>query len=196
MALKRQGGFTIIELMIAITIMGVTMLLVTMGVMQVSRYYKQAQTKTALLNANRELHSKFTQDLQYSGYEPAQDTNILGGYDVICLGTTRYIVRNASFSDNFFGIDTLSGEGECKTKPIVLANTDSPMPSGTRVTVFTLTGSGVGPYTLTTRFVAAPADDLFVGNNYQTGDCVAASVGGQYCAVGALSSTLVRKVSN
>jgi prepilin-type N-terminal cleavage/methylation domain-containing protein len=194
---SRQRGFTIIELMIAITVMGVSMLLVTMGVIQISRYYRQAQTKTELLNANRELHAKFGQDLQYSGYDPAQGVVTASGkdYTVICMGTTRYIVRNASFTDNYFGIDTLTGQGEC-SKAIVFANVDRFMPLDTRVTQFELSGSGLGPYKLETRFVAANGTDLFEGNDYNAGDCVSAAAGGQFCAVGALSSTLVRKVTN
>lgn len=190
-----QKGFTILELMIAIAVMGVTLLLVTMGVIQVSRYYQQAQTKTALLNANRELHQKFAQDLQYSGYVPLGTTAsplTKSGYNIACVGTTRYIWKANSFTDNFFGTDTITSEGQCTTNNIDTTVTSSPMPPNTRVTKFELTQVN-GFYQLTTRFIAANNTDLFTGNDY-TKDCIGVAFGGSFCATGQLSSTLVRKV--
>lgn len=198
MVSRSQKGFTIVELMISIMIMSITMLLVTMGVIQVSRYYKLAQTKTELLNANRELHAQFMQDLQYTGYDPDITTVVQGGitYNVICLGTTRYIWQDTSFTSNTFAVEQIAGAGACSSLPLDLSK--SPLPPETRVTDFTLGKTG-SIWTLDSRFVLANSEDLFPtspANSYRTGSCISVSIGGQYCAVTTLKSTIVRKVAN
>ncbi len=186
-------GFTIIELMISITILSITILLFTYGAIQISRGYQKANVRINLLSATREIHSNFAQSLQLSGLDVTPTYNS-GAFEVTCLGGVRYIrYGNATLqTDPNYGLlysQDLNGATIC-TSPITIASATLALPAGTRATQFSLTGASI--FTLSSRFVAG-TKDVFESSDF-TMPCISSARGGQYCAAVQLTSTVTRKV--
>jgi len=199
MVYKKQNGFTIIELMIAITVFTTAIVLVTTGVIQLGRLYKHGTVRAKLVTTSREIHAQFAQDLQYSGKDvaeallpplPAPSTQ-----KVVCLGTTRYRVIIDASAPNYgdLSVEKIAGPNPCDTIPTV--STQKPLPANSRVTTFTLVPptNSSGAYTLTTRMVTGQ-QDMFVADDYNK-PCKSAP-GKEFCAVVELTSVIARKVEN
>ncbi|HUD03730.1 MAG TPA: prepilin-type N-terminal cleavage/methylation domain-containing protein [Patescibacteria group bacterium] len=209
MAYKNQKGFTILELMIAISVFTIAIVLITSGVIAVGRYYQQGATKAKLLTAAREIHSQFTQVVQYSGSEldPSHPiiTYAANGvqYKATCIGATRYLWSNINDqTQRYYGdfmtddITNRSCGDTTISKPQHPLPTNIPYNSAiatnTKVINFLIKGSD--PYTLTTTFVIG-SQDMFVSNNYGR-QCQSNVLGSEFCAVVSLTSTVARKVIN
>jgi prepilin-type N-terminal cleavage/methylation domain-containing protein len=200
----KKNGFTIVELMIAISASAVFVMLITTGIIQVSRMYKQATVKTAALNAARELQSTIAGEIQYSASTPVTGTvtsGVSAGYNYLCVGQTAYYWKDAnslsaaelSGSTQYFYKSSISGPAVCSASYVFNTSTAvSPLPKYVRATSFNLAGSGTGPYTFAIRLVAGDKD-LFESNDFAN-NCVSMAVGGQFCATVALNSTFGRKV--
>jgi prepilin-type N-terminal cleavage/methylation domain-containing protein len=203
MVRKRSAGFTVVELMIAITVFSAVITLVSAAVIQVGRMYQQGVTKTKILDASRELHQDFAQNVQYGadissgvsdldlGVDPFGDTKVW------CAGITRYSwipakadSSNLAVAQDSFKVDTVAAFSDC-TSTAIDAGAKKPLPKDTFVSVFTVTEAS-GAYTLNTRFAYGDAD-MFQGNDI-TKSCRTSVAGGEYCAAVDFSSTVIQKV--
>jgi prepilin-type N-terminal cleavage/methylation domain-containing protein len=104
--LNANKGFTIVELMIALTILSTLLVISTMVLMQISRIYTKGVNMANLQNATRTVSADVTSALEFSGASPANcianDAAALttcyttktnsGGTTVYtyCIGSTRY----------------------------------------------------------------------------------------------------------
>lgn len=193
MAYKKhnQRGFTIVELMIAIAVFAVTMLVVTMGIIQVARSYKQASTRLKIEDASREMHAQIAQAVQYSG-SSVQTPGPVSGYNVVCVGSQRYLWKQADVvvaGEVSLYVDKIAGPSACTTTPFVAANAQTPLPANTKVVNFSVGSSNTS--TISTRFVIGEKD-MFVGTDYNN-NCVSSVIGSEFCAVVELNSTVARK---
>jgi prepilin-type N-terminal cleavage/methylation domain-containing protein len=199
MVYKKNSGFTIIELLIAISVFSLAIVLIMSGTIQLGRLYKQGATKARLSTISREIHAQFAQDLQYSK-EYNTYTNVATNENYICLGTSRYrVVTNLSLSNyGELNLDTISGPSACSTatasKTQKLLSPTGPNNNNSRATNFdfTIPPNSTSPYVLYTRFVTGEKD-LF--NNNFSNRCTS-SFGKEYCVVIELKSVLARKVKN
>jgi len=196
MAPKSQKGFTILELMIAISVFTVAIVLMTIGIIAIGRYYQQGATKAKLLTASREIQSEFTQAIQYSGIsvDPQEQSGFqVDGsgtdYSYSCLGNIRFRWQ-LDVPNNFF-VDNISNSS-CEDNKSADFTISDPLPNGTVVTQFDIDGNN--PYTLTTRFVIGD-QQLFVNSNYSQ-QCQNDILGSEFCSVVSLSSTVARKVTD
>jgi prepilin-type N-terminal cleavage/methylation domain-containing protein len=221
---KAQMGFTILELMIAISVFTIAIVLVTTGVIAVGRYYQQGASKAKLLTAAREIHSQFTQDVQYSATDITQttvniiDTQYGGSYNAVCMGSTRYLIS----TDNGLSGQTKTDYGRFISDnngqvcgSISLNAPQQPLPEGSsgsydsnqaldaKVVTFQITPSAPSIYTLTTRFVIG-SKSMFSGSTSDVGategdytqSCQSNILGSEFCAVVTMTSTVARKVIN
>lgn len=89
--LRREAGFTIMELMIATMVFSVILLLVTYGIIQIgNRYFKatlQSQTQTAARNAIDEV----SRNLQFSDGTLSTTTPNSDGVGAYCINNTQYL---------------------------------------------------------------------------------------------------------
>lgn len=197
MAPRRQEGFTILELMIAVAVYAVALLLITTGVIAIGGAYQQGVTKAQLLTAAREIHSQITQDIQYSGKIPEFYTVSINNqpYTATCIGYTRYLVA----SDGSFIVDNISSTS-CQSNN--LTDAQYPLPTNAKavtstdqtIDAFSLTDNHNGTYILQTRFVAGYVD-MFNGNSYG-GTCRSSLVSSEFCAIVTLTSNIGRKVND
>lgn len=192
MASKKQSGFTIVELMIAISVFSFAIMLVMVGVIQIGRLYQQGVTKTRLNTLSREIQSKISQDYQYSGaISTVGAVTIVIDDDSIefttrCIGSTRYLYK----IEGILIIDKLTGNMACSQDLNV--NAQYPMPSNSKIVRFGFDEVSSGVYRLSTRFVVGDLDQ-FQENDYMQ-PCKS-EAGREFCAVVSLESIIVRKVN-
>lgn len=83
-----QKGFTIVELMIALTIVSIMLLLATGVFVHLGNDYTKGINLTRTQNTARNIIDQVSQELQFSGGALQSGSN--GGSNAICIGTTRY----------------------------------------------------------------------------------------------------------
>lgn len=195
----KQKGFTIVELMIAIAVFSVIMLLVTIGIIQIARNYQQAATRVKLEDASREIHYQIGQSIQFAGadvqsYAPGQLTGVASAYTIVCVGTQRYLWKDANTTTAGqvgLYIDTIAGPNACGTAAFNAASAQVPLPNNSRVVTFSVESSNAIS-AISTRFVVGDRD-MFVGDDFANA-CVSAVSGSGFCAVVELNSAAARKV--
>lgn len=87
---QARRGFTIVELMIAITVFSIVATLVMAGVIYVARQYQQVTNRIAIEEASRSFHQQVLQSLQYTSV-PVADAAASGGYKGKCIGGQMYV---------------------------------------------------------------------------------------------------------
>lgn len=98
---SKRRGFTIVELMIAISVFSVVMIIATTGILLIARQYQSGVTKTAMQSATRDIHQKISDSIKYSGGSIYQiDSGGVTGYSVVCAGNTRYFYRKPIVTEN------------------------------------------------------------------------------------------------
>ena len=87
-----QSGFTVIELLIATAIFSVVLLMVTFGVMQITRVYYQGITETNTQNTARSVVDDISQAIQFGGTANIQQTpgSTPGTSYGFCVGNQLY----------------------------------------------------------------------------------------------------------
>ena len=92
---KRQGGFTIVELMIATLVFSLVLLLVTMGVLQVNRVYYKGVTEANTQNVARSITDTISQAIQFSGGNvtplPTNAAPTPGTMYYVCVNNQQFI---------------------------------------------------------------------------------------------------------
>jgi prepilin-type N-terminal cleavage/methylation domain-containing protein len=203
----KSRGFTILELMVAISVFSVAIILVTTGAILVGRYYQQGATKSKLLATTREIHSQFTQNVQLS----AGSSVYIGGisdqvswnstnYYYNCIGNTRYLLSTIeNTSDEYYGDFMTEDISNKSCKSTLVENPIHPLPSGSRAAksdnteAFAITEIN-RTYKLQTRFVIG-SQDMFVDDDYKN-TCQSNVLGSAFCSVVSLDSEAARKVIN
>ena len=201
---KNRKGFTIVELMIAISVFSVVMIIATTGILLVARQYQSGVTKTAMQSATRDIHQKISDSIKYSGGSVWQkDSSSPTGYSVICAGNIRYFYKKPDLNidnkiENFSSLSSLYYEqkttgsftdSDCGIGP----STDSQqlLPNNAKVAVFDVTTAvedGVTKSaTISTRFVKGD-EDLFNLPEIPAQLQCKSGVGNEWCSVVSLSS--------
>ena len=113
---ERQGGFTIVELMIALSVLSALLVMSTVIMMQLGRLYTKGVNEADTQNTSRNIMNDLSSQLQLSGNTPILDPGNSNG--VICLGTQRYTYSlNNEVTDDptshALWRDTTSGNGSC-----------------------------------------------------------------------------------
>lgn len=197
----QHSGFTVVELMIAITVFSVLMLIVTIGVFQVAREYQQASTRTRLESASRNIHQQVADGVKYSGSTPALST-VVSGWQSLCTGNQRFTFASSLptyTSSSYTALNTglylyTDASGPCSASspgPTVGTNL---LPTNARVVSFvydSLNGAFV------TKFIVSDSDLVDFGATGAAGElkCKAPVVGGEYCAVVELQSSFIKRVN-
>lgn len=190
---EAQRGFTIVELMIAVTIFSITITLISAAIIQIGKYYQQGNTKTRLNSLAREIQTNISQDYQFSGMDPLTATVNISGqpHQALCIGTTRYLY--SINNDQALYIDKISSPTDCSTG-VNVSTARKPLPKNAKVNALSFNSASItGVRVLEIRFVVGD-QDLFIDNNYNNNCKVEA--GREFCAVISLSSSFARKVEN
>ncbi|HET7320073.1 MAG TPA: prepilin-type N-terminal cleavage/methylation domain-containing protein [Candidatus Saccharimonadales bacterium] len=217
---RLQKGFTIVELMIALTIVSVMLLIATTVFVHLGNDYTKGINLTRTQNAARNIIDQVSQELQFSGGTLQTGSN--GGSNAICIGNTRYsyvigkqAVSGTTTSPHVLWQETMQPGDACM--PLNLANTPDPaaVPSGPgknqlgtngkelvpdRMRLTGLCVSQLGSGYQVSVWLAYGDDDLLsglggtadsCGNKHQT--CLGIT-GDQFCAVSELQTTVAARL--
>lgn len=195
-------GFTLIELMIATTVLSVLLVLIASVSIQVGRLFYKGVSSSRTQETVRSITDQISRNIQYSSVTPEDNAN------VICVAGNRYSYQ----VDNIVSKNTHALWVDNQTEPCVALsqadmNSETPpsdgkelIPGGMRLTKFKLTkpdasneryweievGVALGEEDLL-QYSGPPADpDRFV-----TG-CVTTNEGGQFCDVAELKVGVYR----
>lgn len=197
-------GFTIIELMIAISILSVIMLISSTAIIFIARQYQNGVTRTTLQSASRQLHQKFTDSIKFSGGEIIQTDS--DGYSVICVGDSRYyfktpltgsITTTTGMSNLFFDKNSSGFSSSTCGAGLNESSSAKLLPNNSRVAQALLACDTPSPKscTLKTTFISGD-DDLFnvsTSTDIDTLSCKA-GIGNQWCSIVNLRSTVNSKI--
>lgn len=197
MVFSSKKGFTIVELMIAISVFATAMTLVLAGVIFISRQYQQTSNRVALEEASRNVHQQITQSIQFSGTNISEIT--VAPYSAVCVGNYMYIfganepVNNqANYSSQREGLYVKDNPGvSCDPTLVNINGARNLLPAGAKVTLFSVTLAG----DVSTVFAKSPVDLLsFPGGGVAT--CNTTITGKEFCATVRLDSSASRRVGN
>jgi hypothetical protein len=212
MAFKiRQRGFTIVELMIAISVFSVAVVLITLGVMVISRQYQQSSTRIKLETANREIHQIITQAVQFTGGTPIYNDS-LADWDAFCVGTQRFTFAKQPNAYDAPAYDALKAglyldtvpENTCPNPDVAgtligggagtatIADRDNLLPPGAKVVFFNYDNDS---NQFSTKFVSSSSDLINLGTPDLI-SCINVIAGKEFCAVVQLTSSAIRRVNN
>ncbi len=216
--LKATGdskGFTVIELLIATMVFGVVLMVVTFGILQVTRSYYKGVTETSTQTTARNIIDTIGQSIQFGGGTVTQN-NMVSPY-VFCVGNYQY-----SFRPGWMVVDTapVVAQNEtphglyvrtlpnCPGQPA--ANLASTTLSGGRELLapnmrltylrVTLVPGTTNMYNINLRIVTGANDLLYspsgnpAGARAEDATCRNIRAGTQFCSVSSLSTTVIKRV--
>lgn len=202
---QKEGGFTIIELMIALSVLATILVISTVIMVRIGSMYTRGVNAATLQNTTRTISSDLTSAIQFSGSVPQTCTIGCGSYQAICIGLERY----SFLLDRKLGVDTSVSPSptphvlwrdtmstpNCVPADLAATNPTANgyemIPENVRLTELTAAEVTPGSGTYEVRVRAAYGDtDLL--NAARTG-CVGTS-GTQYCGASRISTTVTRRI--
>jgi len=218
-----EAGFTIIELMIALSILSLILLLSTYGIVQIGTLYSKGTNQANTQNTARNLMNNIASQIQLGGTAPlvtlptpAPTASAQSGVGSICIGSKRYsfIVNRKltkAATDHALWLDVMNGSSACPPispltpfpAPTDANNTSSPnngselMPTNMRLTDLDVRSAN-GFYTITVS-LAYGDDDLIsyaprVGAVAATTTCKGGK-GSEFCATATLTQTIAPRMA-
>jgi len=218
----QEHGFTIIELMIATAVFATVLVLCTVGLLQVGRFYYKGITSSRTQEATRTIIEDITESIQFSGGDvyainPPAGDSVTKGY---CVGSKRYsyvLGRQLVTNQRVLVLDTDIDSCSPVTPALSLAGNPANIHDGrelvnTRmrlaaVHVKQLSVTDDSLYKVLVRVVSgdddlledrlrldAATDQMVPGTDGVLDTCRAQRSGSQFCAVSELSTVVQKRV--
>jgi prepilin-type N-terminal cleavage/methylation domain-containing protein len=212
----RSKGFTIVELMIATAVFAVLLIVITVGILQISRVYYKGLTESKTQDTARRITDIIAQSIQFSGSNvtTTDPDPVPGSVYAFCIGNEQFSYTTGyQVSDNpdpgryqtYHGLvqRTVAGcTGSSDPQDVRAQPIDGRELLAPNMRLSKLNISLVGPslYRIEVRVVygdddllQSPSDpDGALAPTRQDASCISAASGTQFCAVAELS-TIVRK---
>ena len=190
---KKQSGFTIIELMLAMTGIAFLLLFVTYSILHMTNLYSKGVAIRQINQVGRQVSDDVARELRYGGAPKALKDN-----NRLCVGTKSYIwnkrgtlatnpIANKTASGSVVGLVRLNDASYCDI-PLKAVPDGTPEVLGSVAVLMDMRvdepvlGSGI--YELSMVFGTATYPPVLVGTNYQCDNA-----GGPFCAVGEFDVT-------
>jgi prepilin-type N-terminal cleavage/methylation domain-containing protein len=211
--ISSERGFTIVELMIALSVVSTILVMSTVIMMRIGFLYTKGVNASNVQNASRNVTADISSAIQLSGGDPfsCPSGGCTGGsaYKAFCIDNVRYtfIVGKTLGHDGFTGADTphvlwrdtMTQGGSCAPINLATATTDAVsngdgyemVPNHVRLNKFDVveTAPGSGIYNVTVWL--AYGDDDLVNNSPLS--CNSGN-GSQFCAISKSSTTVIRRI--
>lgn len=109
------GGFTIVELMIAMSVLSVLLLISSLTLISIGRLYSKGVNEAATQNTTRNITNNLASQLELAGSNPIINP---AGQSVICIGAQRYTYRlghelTSTATDHVLWHDTMNSTSAC-----------------------------------------------------------------------------------
>ena len=202
-----SSGFTIIELLVATAVFSVLLLVITFGILQISRVYYKGITESNTQNAARSIMDLMTQSIQFSGGDVMTTTSTPETPQAFCVGNEQF-----SYVAGMQLIESSESRGDNQTYHSIVQTTtagcaDPDPPAGLinspdvpgrellapnmRLANLNIDLIEPGLYRVEVRVIYGD-DDLLTNPTGPDATCISETAGTQFCAVSELS-TIVRK---
>ena len=211
-----QKGFTIIELMIATSVLSVVLVMATVMMIGIGNLYYKGINQTRIQNTVRNISDDLIQNLQLSKPSSVRTgVNVAGDTRAVCVGSTRYSydVMDRKIGEAVAHVlwrDTIT-PGTCS--PVDLTQANPPgingaelMAPNSRLTAFcvgvyvsatdncstVVTPTETLPYTITISIAYGDSDLLNLDRGFDA-NCKG-GIGRQFCATAKLQTTVVQRL--
>jgi prepilin-type N-terminal cleavage/methylation domain-containing protein len=205
--MSSQKGFTVIELLIATAVFGMVLLVISIGVLQISRVYYKGITERNTQNVARSITDQIAQSIQFGGgvvtTTPAAPTP--GSSYAFCVGNRQYsyqvghqLVDSVVSSDQKRHALTTRNVAGCPGA--AAENMGNPTTDGRellapkmRLANLQVENIGTDLYKISVKVVYGDSDIL---NNptATTATCQGIRAGAQFCAVSDLTTVVTKRV--
>ena len=216
---KREAGFTILELMIASTVFAVILLVVAVGVINVTNDYYKGITSTSTQSIARQIASQLSASIEF-GQTVTPGLSGGGGVQGICIDNTLYAYQlGQEVSDSPSGPDvgyhgllvssdcsaahlsTLAGILGSPGSAALAPGTRELLTRHMRLSELNVVSVGSNLWTITVRILYGdnalmrqPPPLPTLGNNAWMNVGCAGGIGDQFCAVSDLSTTVDQRL--
>lgn len=202
-----SSGFTIVELMIATTVLTTLLLLAGATFTQISRLYYKGIITTKTQNASRSVIDDISRNIQFSNGQTTAGSG--NGAEVLCIGQTRYtyvknrqIKAGTTSQEHALWQDKLTSPGSCL---VGIPNLFTANPGGISGKELLENGMRLKSFSVTensnifyiTIGVIYGDDDLLIFSpppNSQPETCKGDPSGSQWCAVSELNTQIFSRV--
>ncbi|MDB5168682.1 MAG: hypothetical protein JWO41_38 [Candidatus Saccharibacteria bacterium] len=208
MTRQKQAGFTIVELMIALTILSVILLLSTLTLSQLGKLFSKGVNQANTQNIARNLMTSISSDIQVGSNMPQHKS--VSGSETVCMGATRYTFLRAQpldathphvlWRDSMKTADVctpfdLTAYADLNTAPDAVDKSGVEL-LGNNMEVTDLDTGKLDDRTWFVTVTIAYGGDLVVYNKIaDTTNCQSVK-GNQFCAVASLKKTVTRRLAN
>lgn len=202
-----QKGFTIMELMIATIVFGVVLITITVAIMQFTRVYYKGITESTVQDTTRTIVDQIAQGIQFNGgtVTPTVANPTAGGSYAFCIGNTQYsyttgyqLEDNPGANQTYHALVSRVLAGCTAGSPA--QNVRSATVTGRemlaphmRIARLQVTNVKDNIYKVSVRVVYGD-DDLLSNPQAANANCKSLNVGGQFCAVTDITTTVVKRV--
>lgn len=203
-----QQGFTIVELLIAMTVFSIILLVCLVGIVQIGRYFYKGVTITRTQNTARTTIDTVSQSIQFSDVTPlSAGTHPTSGFTSYCVGTKRYSFRrgrmlvksapSATQTTQALIVDDGGNPTSCPQSNGTFTNPRELLTINMRVSNFEMTRVGTTNLWQLNLTIAFGDDQTLGGAAAATGvapKCQGALAGTQFCTVTTLNTTVVKRL--
>lgn len=198
---SNQGGFTIVELLIASLVFSVVLLAVTIGIIQISRVYYKGITESTTQNTTRSIVDTVSQAIQFNGGAVSTTLNPAPGtWSSFCIGNQQFSYRlgyqlvsgtpNANQTNKAFLQTPSAG---CAGNPPAATNGRELLGDKMRLSKLSVTSAGGNLYKVSVKVIYGD-DDLLDNPTTTNATCKNQRAGSQFCSVSELTTTVVKRV--
>ncbi len=209
MKTTNNKGFTLVELMIAITVFSVLLLLAGASMTQISRLYYKGVIVSKTQNVSRSIIDDISRTVQFSSVSAVAGDNLAPTYKSACIGNTRYtyVINKQIKTENDHALwkDKVSSSGACPPLDLsdntVLESSNGTelLEPGMRLKEFSIsTTSGTDIVDITVSVIYGD-DDLVKFNDSaktQPISCKGDVTGSQWCALSSLSTQVFSRAKS
>ena len=201
-----ERGFTIVELMIALSVLSIILVISSMTMIQLGKLFTKGTNEANVQTITRNVMNDVASTIQLNSGKFVQNGN------AFCIGTQRYTINpgqaiGSSVTTTYHALwrDTITNSANCVPhnlsgpgEPTDDAATFSTPNSGAellshlmRLNAFTIHDDGSSIYTITVTIIYGDDDTLNASHT-----ACAGGVGSEYCAVSSLTDTVVKRLNN
>lgn len=204
--MRRDRGFTIIELLVATMVFAVVLLVVSSGILQITRVYYKGVTESNTQNTARSIMDVISQSIQFGGGDvigtasaPAPSTDY-----AFCVGNQQFSYRLGWQSEDkaedipnnqLRHVLVQRSASDCNPQDLSSQSIVGRDLVGTHMRLANLVVQNVGPnlYRVQVRVVYGDNDLLF-NPTATNASCKGQQAGTQFCATAELSTIVVKRV--
>lgn len=193
---QRQAGFTIVELLVAMTVFSLVLVAAAASIIQIGRMYYKGVITARTQDTSRAIIDEISRSIQFSGEEPTFATTTDPSGDeihAICFGSTRYTYKiDAQVGTDPYGLFKDVGGATCETSDMSGEGTEL-LGENMRLSAFEVEHTA-DQYKVTVWVVYGDDDVIEPHPSEDRTVCRGAVTGSQFCAVSELSTVVARRL--